>query len=322
MRAFVRPAPVMQLYRSLSSISASAGSGPRVVAIGVFDGLHIGHQQLIAEAKALAQTRGARTTVLTFEPMPREFLSPDNPPARLTSFRERFELMQSMGVDDMCCLRFGEVRQLESEQFIDSLLVGRLMASAIVVGDDFRFGVGRQGTVEDLIEASRLRDFDVRQIAPVIRSGERVSSSAVRIALAEGDLERAREMLGRDYSITGRVTHGLSLGRQLGFPTANIALRRCAVALSGIFAVRVAGLGDRLIDGVASLGTRPTIGGDRTLLEVHLFDFDQDIYGRRIDVRFIRRLREEEKFADLDAMREQMKLDAAQARAALNAPMT
>jgi len=320
MRAFARCVPAMQLYRSLSSISAN--SDPRVVAIGVFDGLHLGHQQIIAEAKALAKTRGARATVLTFEPMPREYLTPDNPPPRLTSFRERFELMRSFGVDDMCCLRFGDVQQLASEQFIDSLLVGRLMASAIIVGDDFRFGVGRQGTVEDLVEASRLRDFDVRQIPPVVCGGDRVSSTAVRFALAEGDFGRARAMLGRDYSITGRVTHGLSLGRKLGFPTANIALRRRAVALSGIFAVRVGGLGNDLIDGVASLGTRPTVGGDQVLLEVHLFDFDADIYGRRIDVRFIHRLRAEEKFADLDAMRSQMKLDAAQARAALTAPMT
>jgi riboflavin kinase/FMN adenylyltransferase len=309
----------MQLYRSVQSISAS--SAPRVVAIGVFDGLHLGHQQLNSEAQSLAVTRGARSTVLTFEPMPREFLSPGNPPARLTSFRERFELMRAMGVDELCCLPFGAVQQLNSDQFIDSLLVDRLMCSAIIVGDDFRFGESRQGTVEDLIDASRVRDFDVRQIAPVIRNGSRVSSTAVRQALADGDLAGARELLGRDYSISGRVMHGLSLGRELGFPTANIALRRRVVALAGIFAVRVTGLIHRPLGGVASLGTRPTIGGERTLLEVHIFDFDEDIYARRIEVSFISRLRAEEKFPDLESMREQMQVDAAQARAALASSM-
>lgn len=319
MRAFARPVPHMQLYRSVHSISASSGS--RVVAIGVFDGLHIGHQQLIEEAQSLARNRSARSTVLTFEPMPQEYLSPGNPPARLTSFRERFELMRAMGVDEMCCLPFGAVQQLDTDQFIDSLLVGRLMASAVIVGDDFRFGAGRQGTVDDLIEASRVRDFDVRQIAPVMRNGSRISSTAVRMALAAGDLVTAHKLLGRDYAISGRVTHGLALGRKLGFPTANIALRRRAVALAGIFAVRIAGLGERLLDGVASLGTRPTIGGERTLLEVHIFDFDAELYGRRIEVRFVSRLRPEEKFPDLESMREQMQLDAAQARAALASSM-
>jgi riboflavin kinase/FMN adenylyltransferase len=307
----------MLLHRSLDNIPANADS--RVVTIGVFDGLHVGHQRLIEETCALAKARGARSTVLTFEPMPREFLTPENPPARLTSFRERFELMRDMGIDELFCVRFGSVHQLESEAFVDSLLVGRLMANAVIVGDDFRFGAGREGTVEDLIEAGRMRDFDVRQIAPVAQQGSRVSSTAVRFALADGRLEDARAMLGRDYAISGRVTRGLALGRELGFPTANIPLRRRVAALQGVFAVRVAGLGGDLRDGVASLGTRPTIGGDRTLLEVHLFDFDADIYGRRIEVRFISRLRDEEKFSDLEAMREQMERDAEQARAALNA---
>lgn len=307
----------MQFYRSVERIPASSRS--RVVAIGVFDGLHIGHQQLIAETRALARARGARSSILTFEPMPREYLSPENPPARLTSFRERYDLIRATGVDELFCLRFGSVQQLGSEEFIDSLIVGRLMASAVIVGDDFRFGAGRQGTVEDLIEASRLRDFDVREIAPVVSHGVRVSSTGVRQALADGDLTLARQMLGRDYSMSGKVGRGLSLGRELGFPTANIALRRRVPALTGIFAVRVAGLGPELIGGVASLGTRPTIGGDGSLLEVHLFDFDGDIYGKRIEVIFVSRLRAEEKFPDLAAMREQMKVDAEQARAALAA---
>ncbi len=309
----------MLLYRHLDDLPANPAS--RVVAIGVFDGLHVGHQRLIEEAAMLAKARSARSTVLTFEPMPREYLSPANPPARLTSFRERYELIRDMGIDELVCLRFGTVYQLESDAFVDSLLVGRLMANAIIVGDDFRFGAGREGTIEDLIEAGRLRDFDVRQIEPVTQQGSRVSSTAVRFALAEGRLADAREMLGRDYAISGRVVPGLALGRELGFPTANIALQRRVAAVKGVFAVRVAGLAEELIDGVASIGTRPTIGGDRTLLEVHLFDFDSEIYGRRIEVRFVSRLRDEEKFSDLEAMREQMERDAEQARAALRASM-
>lgn len=308
----------MQLYRSVDGIPAASVS--RVVAIGVFDGLHIGHCQLIAETSALAHARGARSTILTFEPMPREYLSPENPPARLTSFRERFELIRAMKIDELCCLPFAAVQQLDSDAFIDSLLVGRLMASAIIIGDDFRFGRGRQGTAEDLTEASRMRDFDVRQIAPIARDGVRISSTAVRLALGRGDLAAARSMLGRDYSISGKVVHGLALGRKLGFPTANIALRRRVVALAGIFAVRAI-VDGHAFDGVASLGTRPTIGGDRNLLEVHLFDYSGDLYGRRMEVRFIEHLRAEEKFEDLDAMREQMQLDAAAARAALRTAM-
>lgn len=307
----------MLLHRSIESVTA--GVDARIVAIGVFDGLHVGHQQLIGDACALAGERKAKSAILTFEPMPREHLSADQPPARLTSFRERFELIRSMGVDEMCCLRFGAIKELDARAFIDSLLVERLKAAAVVVGDDFRFGAGRKGTVEDLIAAGRKRDFTVHQVAPVLRDGTRVSSTAVRLALADGRLADARTMLGRDYAISGRVSRGLALGRTLGFPTANIPLHRKVAALDGIFAVRVAGLGDRLLDAVASLGTRPTIGGDRPLLEVFLFDFDADIYGRRIEVRFISRLRDEKKFSDLKALRRQMQLDADQARAALSA---
>lgn len=307
----------MLLYRSLENVSAT--SGARVVAIGVFDGLHVGHQRLMTRARALARERGARATVLTFEPTPREVLTPNDPPARLTSFRERFDLLTAMQIDELCCLRFNQVQQLDPAAFIDSLLVGRLNASAIVVGDDFRFGLGREGAVGDLVAAGEHNGFDVHQIAPVQRLGRRVSSTAVRQALSEGRLEDARTMLGRDYSISGKVARGLALGRELGFPTANIPLRRRVVALSGVFAVRVAGLGGRLHDGVASLGTRPTIGGDRVLLEAHLFDFDGDIYGRRIEVQFVAKLRDEEKFPNLEEMRAQMHIDAESARAALRA---
>lgn len=307
----------MQLYRSPTTIQNTRDA--RVVAIGVFDGIHIGHQKLIHETVTLAHTRGARSTVLTFEPMPREYLSPERPPARLTRFRERFTLIDQLGIDEMCCLPFGSVQALGKNAFIDSLLVGALAASAVVVGEDFRFGRRREGTVEDLIEASRMRDFDVRVFPAVIWRGKRVSSTAVRQALKKGDFASARALLNRDYSIAGRVIRGLGLGRDLGFPTANIALKRRTPPLDGIFAVRVGGLGDELRDGVSNVGTRPTIGGRTPLLEVHLFDFDDDIYGKHVTVHFVSRLRSEERFEDLEAMKAQMQRDASAARAALAA---
>lgn len=307
----------MQLYRSPTILQNQQDA--RVVSIGVFDGIHIGHQRLIHETTTLAATRGARSMVLTFEPMPREYLSPEDPPARLTRFRERFGLIAGLGVDEMCCLRFDSVQALSKDAFIDSLLVSALAASAVVVGEDFRFGRKREGTVEDLIEASRLRDFDVRVIPPVIWRGKRVSSTAVRQALKNGDFNAVRKMLARDYTMSGRVMRGLGLGKDLGFPTANIALKRRTSPVDGVFAVRVGGVGERLLDGVASVGTRPTIGGREPLLEAHIFDFDGELYGRQISVHFISRLRDEKRFDDLDAMRLQMQQDAVAARAALTA---
>jgi riboflavin kinase/FMN adenylyltransferase len=306
----------MHLYRSATSIPPTPGA--RVVAIGVFDGIHLGHRKIIQETLNLAKARGASSMVLTFEPMPREHLSPSNPPARLTSFRERFEVIRDLGIDELCCLRFGSVQQLPADHFIDSLLVGNLAASAIVVGDDFRFGADRQGTVEDLIEKSRFRDFDVRQISPVMMRGKRISSTAIRDALRRGEFAAAAEMLGRPYTIAGRVGRGLSLGRRLGFATANIELKRRVAPLDGIFAVRVRGIAAEPMPGVASLGIRPTIGGEEPLLEVHVFDFDGDLYGKRLTVEFVVRLRGEEKFSDLETMVRQMQADAEAARAALN----
>jgi riboflavin kinase/FMN adenylyltransferase len=188
-----------------------------------------------------------------------------------------------------------------------------------VVGDDFRFGAERRGTLEDLRAAGRRFGFGVTEVPPVFRDGERVSSTAIREALKSGDLDAARSMLGRDYSISGRVVRGLGLGKQLGFPTANVNLKRLRAPVDGIFAARITGLGPERLDGVASVGTRPTIGGSTALLEVLVFDFDRDIYGKYITVHFVKRLREERHFADLEAMRRQMQRDVADARAALTA---
>jgi riboflavin kinase/FMN adenylyltransferase len=289
-----------------------------VVTIGVFDGLHAGHEAILRRALAEAGASGRRSLVLTFEPTPKEFFAPTNPPPRLTRFRERFERLAALGVDELLCPSFGAIRDMPAQAFIDDLLVNRLGARHVVVGDDFRFGAGRGGTLADLRAAGERHGVAVTQVAPVFWRGERVSSTAIRRALKAGDLDTARGMLGRDYSISGRVVRGLGLGRRLGFPTANVNLKRLQAPVDGIFAARVSGLGADFRDGVASVGTRPTIGGGAALLEVLIFDFDRDIYGEYITVHFVKRLREERHFADLPALQSQMHADVAAARAALS----
>jgi riboflavin kinase/FMN adenylyltransferase len=306
----------MRLYRSISALPAAAAA--RVVTIGVFDGLHAGHEAILARARAEADAKRVSCLVFTFEPTPKEFFAPTDPPPRLTRFRERFERLAQLGVDELLCPSFGAVREIRADAFIDSLVVGRLHARHVVVGDDFRFGAGRGGTVADLRAAGERHGFRVTEVAPVYWNGRRVSSTAIREALKLGDLETARGMLGRDYSISGRVVRGLGLGRELGFPTANVNLKRRLAPVDGIFAARVSGLGAQPLAGVASVGTRPTIGGSTPLLEVLIFDFDRDIYGEYITVHFVERLREERHFADLPALQRQMRLDVEAARAALS----
>lgn len=309
----------MRLYRSLSAIRARGKVARRVATIGVFDGLHLGHREILTRTAAVAHGLGCPTTVCSFEPMPAEFFAQTAPPARLTCFRERFELMCVAGVDELFCPRFDAVRRLSPEQFIEDLLVGTLGVEHVVVGHDFRFGAGRQGDVDALAAGGRALGFGVTTVAPVFAGQERISSTSIRKALESGDLRRAREMLGRDYSMSGRVVYGRGLGKDLGFPTANVNLKRRLAPVDGIFAVRVTGLAPEPLDGVASVGNRPMVGGGETLLEVHLFDFDRDIYGEYITVHFVHRLREERTFADLAAMTEQMREDARAAQAALSA---
>ena len=305
----------MHLYRTVAALPTPAP--PRVVTIGVFDGLHLGHEAILARAIAEAEAAAQSSLVFSFEPTPKEFFAPTNPPPRLTRFRERFERLDELGIDELFCPSFGAVRDLDAGRFIDELLVARLNARHVVVGDDFRFGAGRGGTLADLRSAGARHGFRVSEVAPVYWHGARVSSTAVRQALKAGDLATARGMLGRDYAISGRVVRGLGLGRRLGFPTANVNLKRLQAPVDGIFAARVSGLGGKLRDGVASVGTRPTIGGRHALLEILIFDFDEDIYGKYITVHFVERLREERHFADLAAMQRQMQLDVEAARAAL-----
>jgi riboflavin kinase/FMN adenylyltransferase len=296
---------------------ARKSAAPRVATIGVFDGLHLGHQEILARTIATAADLRGRAVVCSFEPMPTEFFAPRNPPPRLTCFRERVELLDQFGVAELFCPKFDSVRDLTAESFIADLLVGGLDVRHVVIGHDFRFGAGRHGSIADLQAGGRRFGFGVTTVEPVFWRGERISSTAIRRALQAGDLVRAKGMLGRDYAMSGRVVHGRGLGKELGFPTANVNLKRRLAPVDGIFAVRVAGLGSGLRDGVASVGNRPMAGGGETLLEVFLFNFDRDIYGEYITVNFIERLREERTFVDLAAMQAQMHVDVCDARAAL-----
>lgn len=308
----------MKLIRGFRNLRE--GHRGSAVTVGTFDGIHLGHQALIERVVEHGRRLGRPTMMLTFEPMPREHLAPADPPPRLTSCRERLRILKRTRLDYLLLLRFCEsVRSLPSEAFA-RLLFGDLRAPVVVVGHDFRFGRNGEATVGMLREAAGSFGATVDVVEPVAIDGVRVSSSRIREALARGDLRLAERWLGRPYRMSGRVVQGRRLGRRLGFATANLRLDRRRPALQGIFAVRVTGAGLSARPGVASLGTRPTVdGGGEPLLEAHLFDFDGDLYGREIEVEFVEKLRDEERFDSLDALVEQMRRDATAAREILGA---
>ena len=290
--------------------------GQTALAIGNFDGVHRGHGALVARLCEVARAAGLPPTVLTFEPHPREFFAPASAPARLTTLREKIELLGEAGVEQIMVCRFDAAfAALGADDFIDRVLVRGLRARHVIVGDDFRFGKGRTGDFALLQEAGAGHGFAVEAMGSVTVDGERVSSSAVRGALAAGDMAHAARLLGRPYVIDGQVTRGQQLGRQWGFPTANLRIKHNPLPMAGVFAVEVGGLGPQPLPGVANLGIRPTVGGTRPLLEVHLFDFDRDIYDAHIAVRFVHKLRDERRFPDFDALKAQIAADAAAARA-------
>jgi riboflavin kinase/FMN adenylyltransferase len=289
-----------------------------VVTIGAFDGVHLGHREIFRRALDISTERQHPIAAFCFEPTPAEFFARGEPPARLTCFRERVEQLEAIGIDELVCPHFREVSSLAHSTFIRDVLVEGLGMSHIVVGHDFQYGAGRAGTIQTLSEAGARLGFDVTVVDPVYVGDERVSSTRIREALGRGDLAAAADMLGRDYSMSGRVVHGLGLGRDLGFPTANVNLKRRRAPVDGIFAVRVDGLRAPSLAGVASVGSRPTVGGGKTLLEVFLFDFDASIYGDYITVRFRQRLRSEHHFGSLTALKDQIQADVAAAKAALD----
>jgi riboflavin kinase/FMN adenylyltransferase len=310
----------MQLVRDAQSFPFERVADGSVVTIGAFDGLHLGHQRLLDDTLDAARAIGVPSVVMSFEPTPREFFSADCPPARLTRFREKFDALQQAGVDIFFCPRFNAaMRDIPAATFIRTLLIHTLNMRKLIIGDDFRFARHREGNVEQLRRAALALDYEVRQAPSVIVDGIRVSSTAIRDALEQGDLQRAQRLLGRPYRMSGRVIPGQKLGRDLGYPTANVNLQRRQSAVMGIFAVRVHGVADGPLDAVASVGTRPTFAGAKPLLEVHIFDFEGDIYGRYIQVDFVARLREERRFDSAEALIEQMHIDSQQAREILTA---
>jgi riboflavin kinase/FMN adenylyltransferase len=310
----------MLFSRYIQSMHARLPASGCALTIGGFDGIHLGHQALLAAVRSAGDRLAVPALVMSFEPTPKEYFAAAEPPPRLMRFRDRYEAFRRAGMDGFFCPRFDAgMAALTAGQFIDDLLVDGLRVRHLVIGDDFRFGAGGKGGVADLLNAGGRRGFAVQQIDSVYVDGRRVSSTLVRDALDRGELDVVRRMLGRDYRISGRVVRGEQLGRTLGYPTANIRLHRRRSPVHGIFAVRVHGVGDGPVQGVASVGTRPTVNGTGTLLEVHLFDVDANLYGRRIAVDFVAKLRDEEKFDSLDALVEQMRRDEAAARAALAA---
>ena len=301
----------MQIFRSVPPSAT-----PVALTIGNFDGVHLGHQTMLERLEAAARTRGLPACVMTFEPHPREFFMPFAAPARLTSLREKLELFEQYGIDRVYLCRFTHrFAHIAAEEFISDLLCERLQAKWVLIGDDFRFGAGRRGDLAMLQQAGIRCGFEVDHLPSVLEDELRVSSTAVRESLAEGNLEQAARLLGRPYSMSGRVVHGDGVGRKFGYPTANIQLKHNKPPLSGIFAVKLHGLGEHGLPGAASLGIRPTVKHDgKPTLEVHVFDFNRQIYGQHVRVDFHHKLREERKFASLDELIEAIGNDVKQAK--------
>ncbi len=301
----------MQILRGLHSTDTQTVA----VTIGNFDGVHLGHQALLDELRSAAQTRGLQTAVVIFEPHPREFFTPQQAPARLTSLREKLELFETMGVDRVHVCRFdAHFAQKTAADFIHALHE-KLHAKFVLIGDDFRFGSGRVGDFALMEKIGAQQGFAVQAVHTVLHDGVRISSTAIRAALASGQIRMAREYLGRPYSISGRVVHGDGMGHKLGFPTANVQLKHNLPPLKGIYVVLAHAEGLGVLQGVASLGVRPTLKQDaKPVLEVHLFEFAQQIYGKHLRVEFLQKLRDEEKFPNLEALTRQIALDVENAK--------
>lgn len=309
----------MQVHRGLPRAIPGAS---HVVTIGNFDGVHLGHQAILAQLCAAAGRFGVPSCVVTFEPHPREFFSPHAAPTRLTSLREKCELLEAHGVARTQICRFDRgFAGMSADAFVERVLVAGLDTRWIMIGEDFRYGARRTGDFEHLTRKGRAAGFEVHAM-PTVRSqdgsgdGARVSSSGLRELLSAGDVERVQILLGRPYSISGRIVHGDKIGRTLGFPTANVQLHHNRPPLTGIYAVLVAGIDAARLQGVASMGVRPTVTGSGEMrLEVFLFDFERDIYGKHVRIDFLKKLRDEEKYRDLDTLKRQIARDCEDARA-------
>ena len=304
----------MELIRGLQN--HRVGRQGCVLTIGNFDGIHLGHQAVLERLGHRGRQLDLPALLVTFEPQAREFFSPSAAPARLTGLREKIVALSGLPLTGVCCLRFDRcLAALSASAFAVQLLHRGLGARHVMVGDDFRFGHHREGDVDMLKDLGRRHGFSVGQMATRHLRGARVSSTRVRQALHGGDLDTAKALLGRAYSLCGRVLHGDRRGRTLGFPTANVDLRRRALPVTGVFAVSVHGLSGEGLPGVANIGVRPTVDGRRALMEVHLLDFDQDIYSRRVQVSLARKIRDERRFDSLAALKARIREDVMDARA-------
>lgn len=298
----IRDNPGQQLLRS------------SVVTIGNFDALHLGHQALIKRCEEIAGDHRP-VAVVTFEPLPMAWFRPDSAPARLMSVRQKLEYFGNEGIDLVWFLRFNQaLANMSAEMFVESVLVGTLGVGDVVVGHDFHYGKGRQGDIETLTLSGKQQGFKVTAVPMLDVDGQRASSTNIRQCLADGDLDCAKRLLGRPFRMTGRVIQGRQLGRELGYPTANMRLAALPSPLNGVFAVRARWNNSGWRDGVANLGTRPAVGGEGFLIETHLFDFDGNLYGRRLEVEFVKKLREETHFEDINDLVTQMREDERQAR--------
>jgi riboflavin kinase/FMN adenylyltransferase len=287
-----------------------------VATIGNFDGVHLGHQAVLTQLAMKADMLNLPAVVITFEPQPFEYFVPEKAPARLSRFREKVEALRAYSIQKLCVLRFNrQLAEMQAKTFIQKLLVEGLNVRYLVVGDDFRFGKDRQGDFALLQQVGKQHGFQVVNMHTFAIEDMRVSSTRIREALQDGDLAVAEKLLGRPYRMSGRVAHGDKRGRKMGYPTANIHLHRAKVPLNGVYAVQLYGIDEEPVNGVANIGVRPTISGsDKALLEVHLFDFKRDIYGEHVQVYFLKKLREEQKFASLEQLIEQIHIDSAQAK--------
>ena len=286
-----------------------------VLTIGNFDGVHLGHQEVLRRVDSQAKKLGLPSVVMTFEPQPMELFLGHKAPARLTRLRDKYAQIRMLGIDRLLCVSFNKkLANLAADQFIADLLVKKLGVKFLVVGDDFCFGRDRAGDFSMLQKAGKQYGFDVVSTQSFCLKSIRVSSTEVRKALVQNQLSLVSQMLGRRYSISGRVSHGRKIGRTLGFPTANVPLKRNVSPISGVYIVEVHGISDTPIGGVANIGHQPTVDGKKQQLEVHLFDFNADLYGKQIEIVLLSKLRDEKKFESFELLKQQIKLDAEAAR--------
>ena len=310
----------MELIRGIHNLrSEHVGC---VLTIGNFDGVHRGHQAVLSRLQEQASQLGLPSCVMVFEPQPLEFFAGDKAPARLSRLRDKYEAIAALNIDRLLCVKFDHAfAELTAAEFIEQILVRKLAVRFLVIGDDFRFGLQRRGDFALLVEAGRQYGFQVLSTDTLLHDQQRVSSTLLREALREGRLEDVSHMLGHPYTITGRVAHGAKLGRTIGFPTANIHLKRLVVPVQGVYAVQVL-IADAIHFGVANIGFRPTVNGTRSQLEVHIFDFKGDLYGKQLQIQVCHKLRDEQKFPSFSALQTQITMDARQARQWFGLPVT